>query len=55
VNVYIPSILIPPIFAFTRTGPFGFVTVSRKDIGDMSPITVSVVREIRSRVGGRLG
>jgi hypothetical protein len=31
------------------------VTVSRKDIGDMSPVTVSIVREIRSRVGGRLG
>jgi hypothetical protein len=55
VNVYIPSILMPPVLAFTRTGPFGFVTVSRKDIGDMSPVTVSIVREIRSRVGGRLG
>ena len=54
VNVYIPSILIPPLYTFTRTGPFGIVTVSRKDIGDISPVTVSVVRNIRSRLGGRV-
>jgi hypothetical protein len=54
VNVYVPSLLIPALLPFARTGPFGIVTVSRKDIGEMSPVTVSLLRDLRSKVGGKI-